>query len=198
MEHSALMISREQLAQLAVARYTGPVRLAETAHDLERAVHSLAHEKVMGFDTETRPSFRAGQSHPVSLVQVAGSHAVFLFQLHRLDCGPALRDLLENPAIVKTGIALADDLAQLRKVFAFTEKNVVDLGRVARQHGIKQSGVRSLAGMFLGWRITKSARTSNWSNHELSPKQITYAATDAWVCRELYIEFQKRGLLEPR
>jgi ribonuclease D len=104
-------------------------------------------------------------------------------------------ELLAQPGIVKTGIALAHDLRQLKLVFPFTVENVLDLGVVARRRGLGQTGVRNLAGMFLGFRIPKGNRTSNWAAPRLSPAQITYAATDAWACRELYLRFERLGLL---
>jgi ribonuclease D len=187
-------ITRDELVQLAVRRYDGPVCLVATTHDLERALHDIRCEHVVGLDTETQPAFRKGQSHLPSLVQIATARAVYLFQLKRLEFSGALAGMLGNPAIIKAGIGLADDLLNLKKVFPFQEKNVVDLGAVVRRHGVKQSGVRNLAGLFLGFRITKGRRTSNWGRPDLSRSQIIYAATDAWVCRELYLRFQKLGL----
>jgi len=190
----ANIITREQLAELPMRRYEGRIVVVADAHDLEQAMHDIRREHVVGFDTETPPTFRKGQSHQPTLVQVATAHAAYLFQLRRLDFSGALPELLENPGIVKTGVALADDLRKLKEVFPFEEQNVVDLGKIALHHGLKQSGVRNLAGIFLGFRITKGPRTSNWRRLDLSSGQISYAATDAWVCRELYLRFQQLGL----
>jgi ribonuclease D len=110
---------------------------------------------------------------------------------------PALAELFSEPRIIKAGIGLAHDLRQLKLVFPFAEQNVVDLGVAARRSGLEQSGVRNLAGMFLEFRIPKGASTSNWAARHLSPAQITYAATDAWACRELFLRFQHLGLLAP-
>jgi ribonuclease D len=92
-------------------------------------------------------------------------------------------------------VALAYDLRSLKLVFPFMEKNVLDLGIVARRSGLDQTGLRNLAGIFLGFRIPKGTRTSNWAAAQLSAQQITYAATDAWVCRELFLRFQSLGLI---
>lgn len=187
-------ITKDELLQLAVRRYEGPVSLVGSMAELERALADIRRELVVGLDTETQPTFRKGQSHLPCLVQIATAHAVYLFQLKRLEVSGVLVEVLENPAIVKAGIGLADDLLKLKKIFPFQEKNVVDLGVVGQRHGAKQSGVRNLAGAFLGFRITKGRRTSNWGRLHLSQSQIIYAATDAWVCRELYLCFQKLGL----
>jgi ribonuclease D len=188
-------IAREDLANLAIRRYEGTVSQVATLQDLEEARADFRQERVVGLDTETRPSFRKGESHLPCLVQAATARAVYVFQLRRLDVFPALVELLASPATVKAGVGLAHDLRQLKLVFPFTVANALDLGVVARRRGIGQTGVRNLAGMFLGFRIPKGNRTSNWEKLQLSPAQVTYAATDAWACRELYLRFQSLGLL---
>jgi ribonuclease D len=188
-------ISREDLANLPIRRYEGAVSLVATLKDLEQARADIRHERVVGLDTETRPSFSKGESHLPCLVQAATARAVYLFQLNRLEVFPALVELLAKREIVKAGVGLAYDLRQLKQVFPFDVENVLDLGVVARRRGLGQTGVRNLAGMFLGFRIPKGNRTSNWAAPRLSPAQITYAATDAWACRELYLRFERLGLL---
>ena len=188
-------IAREDLANLPIRRYEGEVSLVETLKDLKEARADFREERVVGLDTETRPSFRKGESHLPCLVQAATARAVYLFQLRRLEVFPALAELLARPATGKAGVGLAHDLRQLKLVFPFDVANTLDLGVVARRRGIAQSGVRNLAGMFLDFRIPKGNRTSHWAAPRLSPAQITYAATDAWACRELYLRFENLGLL---
>jgi ribonuclease D len=188
-------ISREEMADLPIRRYEGEVSLVTTPQDLERARADIRRENVVGFDTETRPAFRKGESYPPCLVQAATASAVYLFQLRRVDVFEVLAELLAEPRIVKAGVALAYDLRTLKLVFPFMEQNVVDLGVVARRCGLDQTGLRNLAGMFLGIRIPKGTKTSNWAAPQLSAQQITYAATDAWVCREVFLRFQSLGLL---
>jgi len=188
-------ISREDMANLPIRRYEGGVCLVATQQDLAHALADIRQERVVGLDTETRPAFRKGESYLPCLVQAATARAVYLFQFRGLDVFPLLAELLAAPRIVKAGVALAHDLRQLRLLFPFTEKNVLDLGVVARRGGHGQSGVRNLAGIFLGCRIPKGARTSNWAAPQLSAAQMTYAATDAWVCRELFLRFESLGLL---
>lgn len=187
-------ISREDMADLPIRRYEGRVCVAAAA-DLEQALADIRQESVVGFDTETRPAFRKGESHLPCLVQVATARAVYLLPLRQAGLFPLLSELLAAPHIAKAGVALADDLRKLRQVLPFEEQNMLDLGSVARRCGLAQSGVRNLAGIFLGFRVAKGARTSNWAAPRLSAAQITYAATDAWVCRELYLRFQTLGLL---
>ena len=191
----ARSISREAMALLPVRRYQGRVCVVATPQELEEARADLASESVVGLDTETRPAFKKGESHLPALVQVATARAVYLFQLRRAEGHPVIAALLSEERTVKAGISLRDDLRALKKVFAFEERNMLDLGLAARRAGLAQTGVRNLAGMFLGSRIPKGTKTSNWAARELSPAQIAYAATDAWVCRELYVKFAGLGLL---
>jgi ribonuclease D len=191
-------ISREEMANLPIRRYDGRVCLVATSQDLGDALADLRQESVVGLDTETRPAFRKGESHLPCLVQAATARAVYLFQLRGPNLFPTLAELLAEPRIVKAGVGLAHDLRQLRLLFPFEEKNIVDLGVAARRRGLDQSGVRNLAGMLLGFRIPKGASTSNWAARHLSPAQITYAATDAWACRELFLRFESLGLLPSR
>jgi len=191
----ARSISREDMAKLPIRRYAGRVCVVATPQDLGEARSDLLAEAVVGLDTETRPAFRKGESHLPCLVQAATARAVYLFQLRRAEVFPVLAELLSDPRIVKAGVSLKDDLRALKQVFAFTEKNMLDLGELARSSGLGQSGVRNLAGILLSFRIPKGTKTSNWAARELSAAQITYAATDAWACRELYLRFQSLGLL---
>ena len=188
-------ISRDDLANLPIRRYEGRVCVVVTPADLEEARADLESERLVGLDTETRPSFRKGESHPPALVQAATTRAVYLFRLRRTECFPVLAALLSNPRCVKAGVSLADDLRALKSLFAFEEQNMLDLGHVARRAKLAQTGVRNLAGIFLGFRIPKGTKTTNWARHELSPAQVAYAATDAWACRELTLEFQRLGIL---
>ncbi|MCC7486713.1 MAG: 3'-5' exonuclease domain-containing protein 2 [Burkholderiales bacterium] len=188
-------ISREELASLPIRRHEGEVQLVATIEELERAREDILSERVVGFDTETRPAFRPGVSYPPCLLQAATARAVYLFRFEVPGVHAMLAGLLEDERIVKAGIATGDDLRGLKQVFAFVARNVVDLGVVARRSGMGQTGLRNLAGIFLGFRIPKGARTTNWALPRLTPAQITYAATDAWACRELYLCFERKGLL---
>lgn len=189
-------ISRDDMANLPIRRYEGRLRLVSTPEAFDEARADILNETVVGLDTETRPAFTKGESYAPCLVQVATEYAAYLFQLRHAESHPILRELLETPQIVKSGIALAHDLRMLKAVFEFDARNVLDLGTVARRAGYSQTGLRNLAGLFLDFRIPKGARTSNWASENLSTQQMTYAATDAWACRELFLRFETLGLLE--
>jgi ribonuclease D len=183
--------SREEINELPIRRYEGPVHLVASPAELAQAMADILQESVLGLDTETRPSFRVGESYPPSLAQIATARAVYLFRLQRLDCSAAVAQFLSSERIVKAGVGLADDLRQLRKSFAFSENAVVDLSAVAKAQGLAKTGVRTLAAAFLGFRIPKGSKTSNWAAAHLTPQQVAYAAMDAWACRELYLKFRE-------
>lgn len=187
-------ISKQEVADLPIRRYAGEVRLVGTPAEADRAMADIRAERVVGFDTETRPAFIRGQSYLPCLAQVATSRAVYLFRLQQVDVSNHLGELLATNETVKAGVALADDLRRLRQLFPFEANRLIDPGIVASGHGLAQTGLRNLAGIFLGFRVPKGARTSNWAAARLSPAQISYAATDAWVCRELYLRFDALGL----
>jgi len=192
---TAQRISREDISELPIRRYEGSVRLVAGLLDLQRAMQDICQESVVGFDTETRPAFRPGESYAPSPVQFATAGAVYLLQVQQQDYSAAMREIFSSEKVVKAGVSVSDDLRSLKKLFEFEERAVVDLGKVAKRHGLKQTGVRNLAGIFLGTRIPKGAKTTNWAARHLTPQQIAYAATDAWACRELYLRFKQLKLV---
>jgi ribonuclease D len=188
-------VSRDEVNALPIRRYEGEVRVVTAAQDAAAALADILQEPVTGFDTETRPAFRPGESYPPSLAQFATARAVYLFQVKDADVAAAVAEALAAAQVVKAGVGLADDLKALRRIIQLMDRSIVDLGDVATRHGLKQTGVRNLTGLFLGFRIPKGTKTSNWARAQLSPQQIAYAATDAWACRELYLRFRTLGLV---
>jgi ribonuclease D len=188
-------ISKEDIANLPIGRYDGDICVVRTPQDLERAREDLSHERFVGFDTETRPSFSKGKTHPPCLIQAATASTVYLFRLRKESDFHLPAALVGNPDIVKVGIGLADDIRALKVVHPIEDRNMFDLGTVAKHCGLAQSGVRNLAGLFLKVRIPKSTKTSNWATQELSSAQILYAATDAWICRQLFLRFVDLGMI---
>lgn len=178
-------ISQEEMANLPIRRYDGELRLVASPEELARELDAIERERVLGFDTETRPAFRKGESYPPSLLQLAGEALVWVVHLQRVE--PAVLKPVFESDIVKAGIGTADDLRQLRKLFEFQERSVVDVGTLAKRRGVEQTGLRNLAGIVLGFRIPKGRRTSNWAAARLTRQQVAYAAMDAWAARALYL-----------
>jgi len=186
-------MTREEINELSLRKYAGPIRIISSREGLVSAAQALKRETVLGFDTETKPAFVKGQSFPVALIQLAGRDAVYIFQLRHIEFPKILQDILSNPDIIKAGFAPDYDLKQLKELGEFDPAGFVDLGGVAKREGIKNHGLRGLAAVLLGFRISKQAQRSNWSRTTLSPSQISYAATDAWVSREIYLRLEKNG-----
>lgn len=191
-------ISKEELAELPLFRYEGPIHLIRTNEELAQWTPIIRREQVVGFDTETRPSFRRGQNYLPSIVQIAGENAVFVIQLAQITHTGLLAVILSSPDILKTGIALGQDLVKLREKFSFTPRSVLDLAPVAARLKMAKTGLRNLAGLLLGCRISKQAQVTNWAAPNLTPAQIQYAATDAWISRELFFALEKRHPRELR
>lgn len=186
-------MTKEEINACPIQRWEGAVRVVRTAVEVSRAVSALAEETILGFDTETRPAYQKGESYLPSLLQLAGENEVFLFQLKHLGLPGPLREILADPKVVKAGVSLAYDLQELHKLAQFRPAGFVDLGRLAKEAEIKNHGLRGLAAVLLGFRIAKGAQTSNWARDVLDPTQIRYAATDAWVGRELYLKLRPAG-----
>ncbi len=188
-------LSRDEINQLPLGGFSGTIHLVETPGDAAAAVALLAGERVLGFDTETRPSFRKGEKHPLALLQLASGGTACLFRIHRIGLPPALRALLGDPAVLKVGQGVPDELKKLQEEHALEPAGFVDLLPIARRLGIAAPSVRALAARFLGFRVSKSSQVSNWERSPLAEKQLRYAASDAWVCRQVYLQLLERGLL---
>ena len=180
-------LSKEAINERPMLAYEGEVLLVQTEGELSRALNCLKGEPVLGFDTESRPSFKKGKVYPTSLVQLAGSELVVLIRLNLVGFTAPLAALLADPGVVKAGVAIRDDMRSLQKLHEFTPAGLADLADMAKKRGIKAQGLRTLAAHLMGGRISKAAQCSNWAKKTLTPQQIRYAATDAWIGRELYL-----------
>jgi ribonuclease D len=188
--------SNEEINALPLRRYEGPVDIVRTEAQRRAAMKRLRAEPVLGFDTETRPVFRKGQKPNLpALIQLATAERVYLFQLEVLPFSDGLCDLVADRGLVKAGVSVRDDVRDLQKLTRFSPGGFVDLGEVSHKLNMQTHGLRNLAANLLGFRISKAAQCSNWAKQKLTRQQITYAATDAWVSRELYLAFQDLGAL---
>lgn len=184
-------MTKEQINARPIRKYQGRIHLIRRSEEVEQAVRQLEKEKVLGFDTETRPTFRVGQSYLPAVLQLAGEQVVYIFQLRHCSLSKALCRLLANPKIIKAGVALDNDVQELNKLAPFKPAGFVDVGRLAKQAGCMNHGLRGLATLLLEFRVSKKYQTSNWARRTLTRAQIEYAATDAWVGRELYHKLQQ-------
>jgi len=166
--------------------FTGEILFVDSPEALDAAAAELRRAPVLGFDTETRPSFRKGEKHPPSLIQLAQENRVHLIQLKRTGITLALAALLSDAGVVKAGVGVRDDIKALVEMRPFEPAGFADLAEFARARAIPERGLRSLTARFLGRRLSKGAQTSNWAARELTERQKRYAAADAWVCWRLY------------
>jgi len=179
-------LTKDEINLLPIQAWNGPIVLVQDEAALDAALEQLWKEPVLGFDTETRPTFTKGKVCLPALIQLATADTAYLIQLTHLPFGDRVAELLSSPRILKVGVAIHDDMKALARIHDFTPGGVVDLAALARAKGIQAQGLRTLSANLLGFRISKSAQCSNWENRELSAQQVKYAATDAWVGRELY------------
>ncbi|MBU0943920.1 MAG: 3'-5' exonuclease domain-containing protein 2 [Proteobacteria bacterium] len=187
-------MSKDEINACPMAQWTGPVLVVRTNDQMAEAVPRLASQTLLGFDTETRPAYTKGENYLPSLLQLASETEVFIFQFKHLSLAGPLREILANPAIIKAGVSLQYDIRELKKISQFKAAGFVDLGNLAKRASIKNHGLRGLAAVLLGFRISKGAQTSNWAQDTLTARQVQYAATDAWVGRKLYQALKKEPL----
>ena len=166
--------------------YQGQIYIIDTPQQADSAVRYLSQFPLLGIDTETRPSFKKGESHKVALLQVATDERCYLFRLYKFGLTLPLIQLLENPHIAKVGISLKDDFLQLHKWAPFESKNVIELQTLVQDIGIDDKSLQKIYANLFGCKISKSQRLSNWEAGELTIPQQHYAAIDAWACIQIY------------
>jgi ribonuclease D len=188
-------ISSEEVNALPIRAYEGKIVLIDSKEDVTQAVTKIEKYSVVGFDTESRPAFKKGESYPISLLQFATPQEVYLFRVNMLGMDEGVIKLLSNPKLIKLGIALHDDKKDLRKLGVLNPVGFQDIHSFIKDKGVINTGLRKLAAMILGFRISKSQQTSNWENEVLTERQQVYAATDAWVCLKIYERLKELKLI---
>lgn len=181
-------IEDDYINALPPGGFAGTIHVIEGKEQFTVVQSLLTGQKVLGFDTETRPTFKRGQFHNVALLQLATNEHAFLFRLNRVKLPGFVRDILQNESILKIGVALRDDLTGLKKLSHMEPAGFIDLQQYVKGFGIEDNGLKKLVANVLGFRISKRFQTSNWEQETLSMEQLAYASTDAWVCLKIYEE----------
>ena len=194
-------VTPQEIEKLEYASFPGNIYVIDSVGaEFNRAVNYLRAQKIIGFDTETRPCFSPNQPrYEVSLLQLSGPDKAFLFRLNKIGMHRRLCNLLASDRIVKVGAAIHDDIRGLQRLRNFKEDAFVDLQKIGWEWGIRGKAVKKMAAIILGIRISKTQQLSNWEADKLSESQCRYAATDAWVCREMYLKLlasEKNPLVE--
>ena len=190
-----ISISKENLAQLPLVTFDGRITVVDTPAVARQAVRALSKCPVVGFDTETRPSFRKGCVHPVALMQISTGEHCFLFRLNKTGVTQPIKEFLENAEITKIGLSLHDDFHALDRTTPITPRGFIDLQQMVRQFDIADISLQKIYAILFGGRISKAQRLTNWEADTLSPAQQTYAAIDAWACLKIY-EYLKCGAFD--
>ena len=186
-------ITPEEIEKLGLAAFEGKIYVIDhPGPELDHAVQYLRRQKIIGFDTESRPSFSPGQpSYGVSLLQLSGPNEAFLFRIKLLGMDDRLCAILADSRIAKVGAAVNDDIRGLQRHKEFKAENFIDLQKIVWEYGIKDKSVKKMSAIILGVRISKTQQLSNWEADTLSESQQLYAATDAWICRKMYNKLMK-------
>ena len=186
-------ITPDEIQKLEYTSFPGKIYIIDSVGaEFNRAIAYLRTQKVIGFDTETRPTFSPQQPrYGVALLQLSGRDKAFLFRVNTIGMHRRLCNLLASDKVVKVGAAIHDDIRGLQKLHDFKPAEFVDLQKIGCEWGIRDKAVKKMAAIILGFRISKTQQLSNWEAETLSESQCKYAATDAWVCREMYIKLMK-------
>ena len=184
-------ISKEEVADLDLIQYDGPIKLIETEESFLEEIPHIREQSILGFDTETRPSFKKGVVYPTALIQISALNQAWLVRVSRMGYPPELLEVLTRDDILKVGLGLNDDLRRLKADFQFEPGGFLDLQQYVTAFRIEEKGLKKLSGIVLGRRISKAQQVSNWDADLLTEAQLRYAATDAWICLKIYNRLRK-------
>jgi ribonuclease D len=179
-------ISKEEVATLELIQYDGPIQVIDSMDRFDEEIEHISRQTHLGFDTETRPSFKKGKVHPTSLIQLASRDQAWIIRVNLLGYPRRLLKLLSDETPLKIGVGLQDDLRRLRADFQFEPGGFLDLQNYVQAFGIDEKGLKKISGIVLNRRISKAQQVSNWEAEVLSEAQLRYAATDAWICMMIY------------
>ncbi len=179
-------ITKEAVNKMPLEAFEGEIVLVEDLELMKDAVEYLKQHSVLGFDTETRPSFKKGRVNDVALLQLSTNTKAFLFRINKIGLPSDLIGLLNDEDILKVGAAIKDDIRGLQKLNDFDANGFIELQKYVLRFGINCFSLKKLSALVLGFRISKRQQVSNWEAKELTDGQLRYAATDAWVSLEIF------------
>lgn len=184
-------ITKEEVNQLETIEFSGEIVLVDEISKIKSAIDYLKTQKIVGIDTETRPSFTRGTNYKVSLIQISTDECCYLFRLNKIGFPLELLDFLSNTEIKKIGLSLRDDFYSLNKRKKINPNNFIDIQSIAKDYGILELGLQKIFAIVFAKKISKAQRLTNWEYETLSESQKRYAATDAWACLKIYQELSK-------
>lgn len=186
-------ISNEEILKLPLYEFSGKVVVIDSLNLYYKYLDDILSEKYLGFDTETKPCFKKGKTNntKASLLQLATNNSTYLIRINKITMPQEIIKCFSNNEHLKIGVSIKDDLRVMMKISNFEPQGFIELQEYVKAFGIEDMSLKKLAAIVLGYRISKSQQLSNWEATSLSEKQIKYAATDAWVCREIYIKLKE-------
>lgn len=179
------------ISNLELISFEGEITVVDAPKALESAVKELALAPVLGFDTETKPSFKKGEKYSIALLQLSTENKAYLFRLNKIGLPKSIVDILSNGEIKKVGLAIRDDLRGLKELSPFEPKNFIEIQDVAKLKGLKSQGLQTITEEIFQKRLSKKAKLTNWEAMKLTEAQILYAATDAWIGLQIYQHLEK-------
>lgn len=185
-EQYTIAISKEELATLPKLEYNGPIYIVDTDAEMKKAARVLKRYDILGFDTESKPTFRKGAAIHVSLIQIAAEDVCFLFRIRKFLNIEPLKEIIESPDILKVGLSLHDDFKILSHDYNLKPQGFADLQKMVLQYQFANTSLQKIYAILFDKRISKSQQLSNWNAQQLSDAQINYAAIDAWSCIHIY------------
>lgn len=185
-EHALQTITKEEISTLPVEEFAGRIIVIQTKAEADKAVEYLMKYDLVGFDTETRPSFKKGQYYKVSLIQISTDDTCFLFRLNYIGFPESLKQFMSSPEVTKIGLSLRDDFGALRKRSSVEPVNFIDLQSIVGSYGIDAASLQKIYAILFKKKISKGQRLSNWEADVLTEPQKKYAALDAWACLTIY------------
>lgn len=183
-------ITNDEINEMPVGHFPGRILVVDSDETMAEAERILAGETLVGYDTETRPSFEKGIKYGMALVQISTADTALLFRVRQAPLSETIRSVLSSPDVIKVGAAIRDDIRGMHKVAEFRPAGFIDLQSVVKRWGIEELSVKKMAAIVLGIKVSKAQRLTNWEAVRLTEPQQDYAAMDAWVCREIYLRLK--------
>lgn len=170
--------------------------LIDKPEDVAEAVERLKACPVIGFDTETKPSFKKNHANKVALMQLSTDSVCYLFRLNKIGMPLALQSLIESPDVLKIGLSVHDDFNVMHRSSQFVPAGFVELQHMVKEYHICDLSLQRIYAILFGKKISKQQRLTNWEAPTLTPQQQRYAATDAWACLKIYL-YLLSGAFDP-
>lgn len=180
-------ITKEEIAELPIEEFNGQIEVVQTIEEAKKALGILKEQKLLGFDSETKPSFVKGKINNVCLIQLSTLSTCYLFRINMAEMlSDIISEIMENENIMKIGLSLKDDFSGINKLQNFSPNNFIDLQKYVKQFGIADNSLSKIYAIVFNKKISKSQRLTNWEAETLTDRQMKYAALDAWAALVIY------------